>query len=482
MVSTSLAVFEKAILKELRNNNLSIFAGAGLSRGSGFVDWRGLLRDIAAELELDINKELDLVSVAQYHFNANGRQTINEAIVDEFQRTAERNENMNILSRLPIDTYWTTNYDSIIEDTLGDTGKIVDKKINQNQMKNFKPNRDVVVYKMHGDKDFPDEAVITRDDYEKYDSTKALFTTQLKGELISKTFLFIGFSFEDPNLEQILSKIRIDLLGDSPKNHYCFFRKINKLDERYKKPDGTINEDDFNYDRVKQDLKVKDLKRFGINSVLIEDYEYITRILENIEKKFKVNKIFISGSAEDYGNYSENDAKGLMHDLSKSLVKNNHHIISGFGLGVGSYIINGALEEIFRSKGKKINDYLTLRPFPQSESGGKTLKELWTEYRKDMITDAGVMIFMFGNKLVDGKIVEANGMIEEYQIAREKYKYIIPVGSTGFVTDRIFNEIKDDLENFWYLEDSLDLLANDQDQQKIITEINNIIDKIRRRV
>jgi hypothetical protein len=482
MVSTSLAVFEKAILKELRNNNLSIFAGAGLSRGSGFVDWRGLLRDIAAELELDINKELDLVSVAQYHFNANGRQTIHEAIIDEFQRTAERNENMNILSRLPIDTYWTTNYDSIIEDTLGDTGKIVDKKINQNQMKNFKPNRDVVVYKMHGDKDFPDEAVITRDDYEKYDSTKALFTTQLKGELISKTFLFIGFSFEDPNLEQILSKIRIDLLGDSPKNHYCFFRKVNKLDERYKKPDGTINEDDFNYDRVKQDLKVKDLKRFGINSVLIEDYADITRILKNIEKKFKVNKIFISGSAEDYGNYSENEAKGLMHDLSKSLVMNNHHIISGFGLGVGSYIINGALEEIFRSKGKKINDYLTLRPFPQSESGGKTLKELWTEYRKEMITDAGVMIFMFGNKLVDGKIVEANGMIEEYQIAKEKDKYIIPVGSTGFATDRIFNEIKDDLENFWYLEDSLDLLANDQDQQKIITEINNIIDKIRRRV
>lgn len=73
-MSIPLTSFERAILKELRNNNLSIFAGAGLSRGLGFVDLRGLLRDIATEFELDINKELDLVSISQYYINANGRQ------------------------------------------------------------------------------------------------------------------------------------------------------------------------------------------------------------------------------------------------------------------------------------------------------------------------------------------------------------------------------------------------------------------------
>ncbi|MFE3898549.1 MULTISPECIES: hypothetical protein [unclassified Priestia] len=48
-LSVSLSFFEKVILKELRNNNVSIFAGAGLSRGSGFVDWKELLQDIAIE-------------------------------------------------------------------------------------------------------------------------------------------------------------------------------------------------------------------------------------------------------------------------------------------------------------------------------------------------------------------------------------------------------------------------------------------------
>src|SRR5699024_2980219 len=98
----SLSFFERAIIRELRNNNLCIFGGDGLSRGSGFVDWKGLLKDVASELNLDINKEHDLVTVAQYHCNENGREFINEVIVQEFQRSANKNENMNILSRLPI--------------------------------------------------------------------------------------------------------------------------------------------------------------------------------------------------------------------------------------------------------------------------------------------------------------------------------------------------------------------------------------------
>ena len=476
----SIPTFEKAVLKELKNSNLAVFAGAGLSMGSGFVDWKGLLREIAGELSLDVDKETDLVAVAQYHCNAHGRQTINEAIIEEFQRIAKKNESLNILSRLPIDTYWTTNYDSIIEDTLNDANKIVDKKIDQSQIKNYRPNRDVIVYKMHGDKEFPDDAVITRDDYERYDTTRSLFTMQLKGELISKTFVFIGFSFEDPNLEQILSKIRIDLLGKSPKNHYCFFRKVNQLDDCYKKSDGTVDTKAYNYDEIKQDLKIKDLKRYGINAVLVDDYSDITLILNNIEKKFKINKIFISGSAEEYGDYEKESATSLLHNLSNSLVSSNYHMVSGFGLGVGSYVINGALEDIFKNKGKRTNDYLTLRPFPQHASGSKNLKELWTEYRKDMINDVGAIILLFGNKVDDnGKIVEANGMIEEYQIADDMGKFIIPIGSTGYASKTILNEVKKDLNKYWYLKDSIDILESEKNEQKIINEVMSIIERIR---
>lgn len=478
--NAALNSFERAFLKELKNNNVSIFAGAGLSASSGFVNWQGLLEDIAKELELDAYQETDLVSLAQYHYNVNGRQTINDAIVNEFQRKAEKNENMNILARLPISVYWTTNYDSIIEETLEENEKITDVKFSSNQLKNFMPNRDAVVYKMHGDRSHPDDAVIIRDDYESYETTKSLFTTQLKGELVSKTFLFIGFSFEDPNLERILSKIRVDLMGKSPKTHYCFFRRVNLEDKKYLDlPEGKKKEA-FNYDKIKQNLKIQDMKRYGIHSLLVDEYEEITEILRDIEKKNKLNKILISGSAAEYGGFLKDNAEQFLHEISKKLVSINCHIVSGFGVGVGSFVINGALEEIFKTKGKRIDDFLTLRPFPQATSGSNPdLKKLWTEYREDMIDVAGIIIFAFGNKENDeGQVVNANGVKEEFTIAKNQNKFIIPIGSTGYVAKEIFEEVKSDPKRYWYLQDSLDLLHSQKDSNIVFNEIKKIIKKI----
>jgi hypothetical protein len=65
------------------------------------------------------------------------------------------------------------------------------------------PRRDAVVYKMHGDVSQPDKAVVTKDDYESYESHRHLFSTALRRDLVSKTFLFIGFSFNDPNLNYV---------------------------------------------------------------------------------------------------------------------------------------------------------------------------------------------------------------------------------------------------------------------------------------
>ena len=470
--------FEDNIIKELKNNNLAIFAGAGLSRASGFVDWTTLLSGIASNLGLTIDRDTDLVSLAQYYCNDYGRQGINEAIIEQFEKDAEINENLEILSKLPIEIYWTTNYDSLIEDTLRKNKKTVDVKINQSQLKYYKSNRDVIVYKMHGDRENPDEAVITRDDYESYNKFRAMFTTNLKGQLIEKTFLFIGFSFEDPNLEQILSRIRVDLINKSPKNHYCFFKKVNK--ELYKLPDN--NEYDlekYKEDEIKQNLRIKDLRRYGINTILVDEYEEITDILRRIYIKYRINNIFISGSAKEYGEFEDSIAEEFMHNLSKRLIKQGYNIISGFGLGVGSFIINGALDQIY-SKGNCIDNRIIMRPFPQKSSGNKDIKYLWTNYRNEMISLSGVSIFIFGNKINNdtNKIVDASGMLEEFEIAKEKNNFIIPIAITGYVAKKIMDEIKLDLDKYWYIKESIEILEKEKDLGKVIEEVINIMKRI----
>ena len=123
-------------IKALNNGDAAVFAGAGLSASSGCVNWKQLLGEIAEELQLDIEKESDLVAIAQYYYNKNGsnRTRLNDIIKDAFQTGKNPNVNHNILARLPVSTYWTTNYDRLIEKALLEQGKTPDIKKDNRQL------------------------------------------------------------------------------------------------------------------------------------------------------------------------------------------------------------------------------------------------------------------------------------------------------------------------------------------------------------
>ena len=162
--------FIKKYTEVIQEGNAAVFAGAGTSVDAGFVNWKELVRPFSEEINLDIDKETDLIGVAQYYINSKmgNRGTVNQEIINQFSSSDAETDVMNLLTRLPISTYWTTNYDSLIEEALEEAQRIVDIKYNNKQLSLTKPHRDAVVYKMHGDKNNPDEAILIKDDYEKY--------------------------------------------------------------------------------------------------------------------------------------------------------------------------------------------------------------------------------------------------------------------------------------------------------------------------
>jgi NAD-dependent SIR2 family protein deacetylase len=420
--------------KELEDGNLAIFAGAGFSRDAGFVDWKTLLKPIAEDLDLDVEKEWDLVALAQYHSNVNqaNRAKLNQLLVTEFSANAAPTENHRILARLPIETYWTTNYDNLIESALTGNGKVPDVKYTVKQLATTKTNRDAVVYKMHGDATHPSDAVLIRDDYERYHIKMQPFITALSGDLVSKTFLFLGFSFTDPNLEYILSRVRIHY-GPDQRQHYCILRKTKQFDNE--------SQADFEYRQRKEILFAGELLRVGIKTTYVDGFEEITAILKSVEYKHKRHTVFISGAAHDYSPWSQTDAERFVYELSRDINKEKFRVISGFGLGIGSAVISGVLEQTIMNGGRLDSEQLVLRPFPQTQSGKRPLSDLWHEYRRTMIDHAGIAIFLFGNKLTDGKVTESNGMREEFEIAREKGVFIIPLGVTGSISRKLWEEV-----------------------------------------
>ncbi|MFK8399914.1 SIR2 family protein [Pseudomonas sp. BGr12] len=421
--------------REMAEGNLSIFAGAGFSRAAGFVDWKTLLRPIADELGLDVEKEWDLVTLAQYHTNANAanRAKLNQLLVTEFSAKLAPTENHRILARLPIQTYWTTNYDRLIERALDDNNKIADVKYTKEQLATTRPKRDAIVYKMHGDVDHPAEAVLIRDDYERYHVKMQPYITALSGDLISKTFLFLGFSFTDPNLEYILSRVRIQF-AQNQRQHYCILRKASQ--------EKGESQADFEYRQRKEELFCGELLRVGIKVVYVDQFSEITDILKAIEHRHKKKTIFISGAAHDYSPWSEAESENFVYELSKAISRDQYRVISGFGLGIGSAVITGVLEETIMTGGRLDNDQLILRPFPQSQTGVRPLHELWTEYRRNMLAHAGIAIFLFGNKLTtQGRTELSGGIQEEFEIAVENGIFVVPVGITGWKAEQIWHDV-----------------------------------------
>ena len=191
-----------------------------MSADAGLLTWPELLRGVAKELNLDVDKETDLVSLAQFHYNETRVRTrLNRLIVDEYGKDVPVTTNHHLLASLPIETVWTTNYDPLIEKAFQEAGKRCDVRISKGNFSSPPRGKDVTIYKMHGDVSQAHDATLIKDDYEIYSTKNLAFTTALSGDLVTKTFLFLGFSLTDPNMDYILSRIRL-LMGQDAQQHY----------------------------------------------------------------------------------------------------------------------------------------------------------------------------------------------------------------------------------------------------------------------
>lgn len=436
--------FVEAYSQALSDHSAAALIGAGLSIPAGLVDWKGLLRSIAAEVGLDARKESDLVAVAQYHVNERGgRHRINQTLVNEFSERAQRTENHRILTRLPIDTYWTTNYDHLIEDALREAGKRADVKITAENLATTLSRRDAIVYKMHGDVVDAAHAVVTKDDYEAYSTTRRgqLFSTALRGDLVSKTFLCLGFSFSDPNLDYIFSRIRI-LLEANRREHYCLLRRVQRQD--------FVKVADFHYARTKQELQIRDLRRYGFIAVMLDSFEHYTETLRRLERSYRARQVFVSGSAATYAPWAENESHRFLTLLGRRLAENGMGVITGFGFGVGPHVINGVLDHLEKEGTRNLTERLTLRPFPYAITDTDKRRSRWTTYRKEMISYAGVAIFVFGNKFAaSGALSMADGMLEEFELAHSAGLLLIPVGATGYLAEKLYKQISGDFSKYF---------------------------------
>ena len=149
------------------------------------------------------------------------------------------------LTRLPVSTIFTTNFDELIELAFRSHDQDVRVSSTPSEFNAHRRERDFVhLVKLNGSIDRPATTILCRMDFAQARKVRIEMLTHLSHELKSCTFLFVGFSLSDPNFTLIHDEARLATNDDMPIRYLVQGRR-DPIREAYLRSMGvnTINLD-----------------------------------------------------------------------------------------------------------------------------------------------------------------------------------------------------------------------------------------------
>ncbi len=448
--------FLNQFAKQALDERISLFLGAGGSREAGYPNWADLFLPFAKELGTPLNDSIDYYRLAQYYSNAFGSAELRKRINEQVNRNNYKSQLISELIDIGFENIWTTNFDNAIERNYQDRDILINKVFRDSDFANIEINRRINVFKMNGDVTNLEGIVATQSDYEKYIDTHRVMLMFFKRELISSTFLFIGYSFTDHLVLDCISEIS-RYLGGSTNYHYTIMK--NDPENPY-------------FLHFIDDLE----KRYQIRVLLVDEYRDIPAVLYELNEKIRNMRVFISGAFSSFEPKITEYSHNLSRSLATQLLSNNYRIINGIGRRFGTHLIGYANEFLAKQGVKDVEKHLIVKPFVGNEECAAENKK---RLREKVIAQCGSAIFVFGEN--DGNsFATPSGVLEEFEIACQKHKTIIPISYPSMVSEKIWNIVKKNITQYPYLENVIGSLTSEEPTDILLQKILYVLDSVQK--
>lgn len=228
------------LISLIRNKEIVLWAGSGLSLYAGYPSGTEFCNIICNAAKTESDKEIllrhkaVLMNVAEEFEQLYSRSELIGLVSTYFDRVPNIYPHAHYLcTQIPqINTIITTNYDHLFELVYGDNINTVVGT--QYKTSDKKP---ITLYKIHGDSSDSSSVILTSKDYATfYEGLNSLVWSKLKVILAEHSVLFVGYSLEDKNIEDIFEKVLTQV--DTSKSE--FFIAVPKLAEHKLRHFNTI--------------------------------------------------------------------------------------------------------------------------------------------------------------------------------------------------------------------------------------------------
>jgi len=270
------------LAEELEKGKLVVFVGAGVSKNSGLPEWEELIKDYADYRGIKEFTSKQFLTIPEEVFERYGSLKYYEIAEKRFLGKYVPNSIHRILKKMKLTYIITTNYDTLIEDEIKNL-QIVSK---DEDLPYTNSNR--MLIKMHGDFENKN-IVLKKSDYDNYEKNFQLISTLVKGLFTTNTVLFIGYSYSDTNVQQIMNWIK-EILKE--KTRKAFLVEFTNEDNKEEENGEQINKISLKLLNDNNDEVLYESKKERFNN----NYEKtLTKFLSNIyneKEKVKQEKIF----------------------------------------------------------------------------------------------------------------------------------------------------------------------------------------------
>lgn len=220
---------------------------------------------------------------------------------------------------------------------------------------------------------------------------------------------------------------------------------------------------------------VEDLEtRYHIRVLLVDQYEEIQDILADLNERIRGKKVFFSGAFSSYSEQIEKYSHRFSQCVSTAILASDYRIVNGIGRHFGTHLIGYATEYLAKEGVKDIEKYLIIRPFVAHDCQAEEKKKAG---REKVIGQCGAAIFLFGDHDQTGQN-KKSGVIEEFEIARQQHKIIIPIAYPNMISSTIWNMVKQNLTEYPYLEGKIDQLTSAYPPDRLAKIIVQILDSV----